>query len=46
MNDLKQKISKAFGKKNVSESFNELTLNIESEFIKRLTHIFLTKRFG
>ena len=31
MNDLKQKISKAFGKKNVSESFNELTLNIESE---------------
>ena len=31
MKELKQKLSKAFGKKNVSESFNELTLNIESE---------------
>mgnify|MGYP003331696348 CR=1 FL=1 len=31
MKELKQKLSKAFGKKNVSESFNELTLNIKSE---------------
>ena len=31
MKELKQKLSKAFGKKNVSESLNELTLNIKSE---------------
>ena len=31
MKELKQKLSKAFGKKNLSESFNELTLNIKSE---------------
>jgi len=31
MKELKQKLSKVFGKKNVSESFNELTLNINSE---------------
>ena len=31
MKELKQKLSKAFGKKNVSESLNELTLNINSE---------------
>ena len=31
MKELKQKLSKEFGKKNVSESFNELTLNIKSE---------------
>ena len=31
MKELKQKLSKAFGKKNVSESLNELTLNIMSE---------------
>ena len=31
MKELKQKLSKAFGKKNVSESSNELTLNIKSE---------------
>ena len=31
MKELKQKLSKAFGKKYVSESFNELTLNINSE---------------
>ena len=31
MKELKQKLSKAFGKKNVSESINELTLNIKSE---------------
>ncbi len=31
MKQLKQKLSKAFGKKNVSESLNELTLNIKSE---------------
>ena len=31
MKELKQKLSKAFGKKNVSESFNELTLHINSE---------------
>ncbi len=31
MKELKQKLSKVFGKKNVSESFNELTLNIKSE---------------
>ena len=31
MKELKQKLSKTFGKKNVSESFNELTLNIKSE---------------
>jgi NADH-quinone oxidoreductase subunit C len=31
MKELKQKLSKAFGKKNVIESLNELTLNIKSE---------------
>ena len=31
MKELQQKLSKAFGKKNVSESLNELTLNIKSE---------------
>ena len=31
MKELKQKLSKAFGKKNVSESLNELTLNLKSE---------------
>ena len=31
MKELKQKLSKAFGKKNVSESLNELTLTINSE---------------
>jgi len=31
MKELKQKLSKAFCKKNVSESLNELTLNIKSE---------------
>ena len=31
MKELKQKLSKSFGKKNVSESLNELTLNIKSE---------------
>ena len=31
MKELKQKLSKAFGKKNVSESLNELTVNIKSE---------------
>jgi len=31
MKELKQKLSKSFGKKNVSESFNELTLNIKSD---------------
>ncbi len=31
MKELKHKLSKAFGKKNVSESLNELTLNIKSE---------------
>ena len=31
MKELKQKLSKAFGKKNVCESLNELTLNIKSE---------------
>ena len=31
MKELKQQLSKAFGKKNLSESFNELTLNIKSE---------------
>ena len=31
MKELKQKLSEAFGKKNVSESLNELTLNIKSE---------------
>ena len=31
MKELKQKLSKTFGKKNVSESLNELTLNIKSE---------------
>ena len=31
MKELKQNLSKAFGKKNVSESYNELTLNIKSE---------------
>ena len=31
MKELKQKLSKAFGKKNVSASLNELTLNIKSE---------------
>jgi len=31
MKELKQKLSKAFGNKNVSESLNELTLNIKSE---------------
>ena len=31
MKELKQQLSKAFGKKNVSESFNELTININSE---------------
>ena len=31
MKELKQQLSKAFGKKNVSESFNELTLSINSE---------------
>ena len=31
MKELKQKLSKAFGKKNVSESLNELTLNIKSK---------------
>ena len=31
MKELKQKLSKAFGKNNVSESLNELTLNIKSE---------------
>ena len=33
MKELKQKLSKAFGKKNVSESLNELTLVISSEDI-------------
>ena len=33
MKELKQKLSKAFGKKNVIESLNELTLNIKSEDI-------------
>ena len=31
MKELKQKLSKAFGKKNVIESLNELTLNIKRE---------------
>ena len=31
MKELKQKLSKVFGKKNVIESLNELTLNIKSE---------------
>ena len=31
MKELKQKLSKAFGKKNVNESLNELSLNIKSE---------------
>lgn len=31
MKELKKKLSKSFGKKNVSESLNELTLNIKSE---------------
>jgi len=31
MKELKQKLSKAFGKKNMSESLNELTLTINSE---------------
>ena len=31
MKELKQKLSKAFGKKNLSESLNELTLTINSE---------------
>ena len=31
MQELKKKLSKSFGKKNVSESLNELTLNIKSE---------------
>ena len=31
MKELKQKLSKAFGKKNVSESFNEMTVCINSD---------------
>lgn len=38
MKELKQKLSKAFGKKNVTEAYNELTLIINSDNVVEVCH--------
>ncbi|MDA8813940.1 NADH-quinone oxidoreductase subunit C [Candidatus Pseudothioglobus singularis] len=38
MKELKQKLSKAFGKKNVTEAYNELTLVINSDNVVEVCH--------
>ena len=38
MKELKQKLSKAFGKKNVTEAYDELTLDINSDNVVEVCH--------
>jgi len=38
MKELKQKLSKAFGKKNVTEAYDELTLVINSDNVVEVCH--------